>query len=394
MAMASSTANWHWKTKYVSGWAKEWFTSELAGVSQTEGNDTVTVERVTEVEGDVELGRRKSKLITIYDCRVVLDWSAAGADEASVRGTVVIPEVSHENTLDGVSDYTYEWKITTSSGDSSVINNLMAQVKKILPALLEAKFKEFPKALLDTHGKDLVVVTEDNTPSGSGTVTPSTGGAQPIAGSKTTASKGLPGVSKGGQAAVILNTSTVKVESRFMASAEDLFGLLTDESRIPMWSRAPAQSKPVPGSPFSLFSGGVVGEYVEVESPKKVVQKWRLTGGSGWADSHYATLTILFTQESDSTNVELVLDGVPKGKEEEVERGLEGYYIRGLKSIGYVEVSHYVPTPQRSTTSSTRPQMIQDNRADWKGYIAVAVACLVLSLSVMPVLTWKNATNH
>jgi activator of HSP90 ATPase len=33
----------------------------------------------------------------------------------------------------------------------------------------------------------------------------------------------------------------VKVSSRFMASAEDLWNLFTDEGRIPMWSRAPAQ---------------------------------------------------------------------------------------------------------------------------------------------------------
>jgi activator of HSP90 ATPase len=36
-------------------------------------------------------------------------------------------------------------------------------------------------------------------------------------------------------------------------------------------------------------------------------------------------MTITFTQDSDSTNVEMILTGVPKGKEEEVERGLEGY---------------------------------------------------------------------
>lgn len=40
---------------------------------------------------------------------------------------------------------------------------------------------------------------------------------------------------------------------------------------------------------------------------------------------HYGTMTITFTQDSDSTNVEMILTGVPKGKEEEVERGLEGY---------------------------------------------------------------------
>jgi activator of HSP90 ATPase len=60
-SMSSTTANWHWKTKYVSGWAKEWFTEELAKVDKTQDEITIKVSRVTEVEGDVELGQRKSK---------------------------------------------------------------------------------------------------------------------------------------------------------------------------------------------------------------------------------------------------------------------------------------------------------------------------------------------
>lgn len=46
------------------------------------------------------------RLITIYDCKIALIWSATGANDTSIKGTVTIPEVSHENTLDGVSDYT------------------------------------------------------------------------------------------------------------------------------------------------------------------------------------------------------------------------------------------------------------------------------------------------
>lgn len=338
MAMPPSTANWHWKTKHVSPWAKEWFTSELAGVSTQDENDTITVERVTEVEGDVEIGQRKSKLITIYDCRISLIWKAEGADDTTAKGTVVIPEVSHENTLDGVSDYTYEYNTTSSTGDSKAIAALLTRVKILLPPLLEDRFRAFPQALLDTHGKDITVVvpSEGNTPGGSGTVTPALVApaaprvtSSPAATGSSTSNATKPTTAKG-----IINTATVKVSSRFMASAEDLWNLFTDEGRIPMWSRAPAQSKPVPGGPFSLFSGGVIGEYIELDPPKKMVQKWRLTGGSGWVENHYGTMTITFTQDSDSTNVEMTLTGVPKGKEEEVERGLEGYYIRGLKSIG------------------------------------------------------------
>jgi hypothetical protein len=38
-----------------------------------------------------------------------------------------------------------------------------------------------------------------------------------------------------------LSVAQVSVEATFMASAEDLFGLLTDERRIPLWSRDAAK---------------------------------------------------------------------------------------------------------------------------------------------------------
>jgi activator of HSP90 ATPase len=62
--MAYTTANWHWKNKTVTPWAKEWFERELVTI-QVEGPDgaVVSVERVAEVDGDVELGRRKSKYV-------------------------------------------------------------------------------------------------------------------------------------------------------------------------------------------------------------------------------------------------------------------------------------------------------------------------------------------
>ena len=44
-------------------------------------------------------------MITIYACRVVLNWSGTASDGTAVSGKLTIPEVSHEITLDGTSDY-------------------------------------------------------------------------------------------------------------------------------------------------------------------------------------------------------------------------------------------------------------------------------------------------
>lgn len=117
----------------------------------------------------------------------------------------------------------------------------------MLPGLLERKFAEFPKALLDAHGKDLTVVVDD-TPTASGTSTPI-----PKAAPK------LGAAAKGTAKTTVINTATVKVSSRFMASADDLFSLLTDEQRIPVWSKAPAK---VSCLSFSLHQSGQVIEQI------------------------------------------------------------------------------------------------------------------------------------
>lgn len=47
-----------------------------------------------------------SRLITIYDCKISVEWTGTASDGTEVTGKVTIPEVSHEITLDRLSDYT------------------------------------------------------------------------------------------------------------------------------------------------------------------------------------------------------------------------------------------------------------------------------------------------
>ncbi|KAI1791700.1 activator of Hsp90 ATPase [Ganoderma leucocontextum] len=324
--MATSTANWHWKNKTVTTWAKQWFDQELTSVRVSgEGTEEVAIERVVEVDGDVELGQRKSKLITIYDCKVMLNWSGTASDGTAVEGKLTIPEVSHEITLDGTSDYVYEWSLTTSR--SAAVDALFQLAKSRLPAALEAKLSTFPSAIIDTHGKDLTVATQPSrqgTPAPSGTASGSGAAAAKKADAPAAAVK---------RAEKANNTSTVTVDAHFMASADDLFTLLTDEKRIPAWTRAPAKSTAEAGAEYSLFGGGVKGKFVSLTAPKQFVQTWALSSPT-WPSEHTATLTTTLDQGSDSTKVTWQLDGIPLGMEDEINRNLQGYYVHGLKSIG------------------------------------------------------------
>jgi len=326
MSMSSTTANWHWKNKNVTAWAKTWFQEELTTiVIKGDGEEKITVTSTSWLDGDVELGQRKSKLITIYDCKISIEWTGTASDGKEVTGKVTIPEVSHEITVDRLSDYTYNW--SESSSTNPATTSLYALVKERLPAALEAKFAEFPVAIIEKHGKDLTVSGQPSRTTTPAPTSASVGASGPAASSAPTPAK--PAASKKSA----FNTSQVVKEATFMAAADDLFGLLTDAQRIPLWTRAPAESVAEADTPYSLFGGGVKGKYILLTQGKEIVQTWALNSPT-WPSGHEATLTTTLEQSSDSTKVTFTLAGVPKGMEDELERNIEGYYIHGLRSIG------------------------------------------------------------
>ncbi|KAG8935374.1 hypothetical protein FRC03_005264 [Tulasnella sp. 419] len=320
MSLPPGLANWHWRSKGVSSWAKQWFQTELTTVVFSEGDATAAITQVTDVEGDVELGMRKSKLLTIYDCKIDMKWAGTASDGTAVEGKLSIPEVSHEITVDGDGKYVYDFTLTTSPSNASVIA-LYDLVRKQFPLLLEAKFSQFPIDLLETHGKDLKV---EGSPAPSGSTTPAVPAKSAVSAPSTTGP-----VTK---STSTLNLSTITVSTNFMASADDLFELLTDDGKITSWTRAPAKSKPVVDSEYSLFGGNIFGKYTQLDKPSKIVQTWTLKSPN-WPD-HAGTMTITLEQGSDSTQVTWELKGVPKGHEEEIENNLRNYYVRGFQSIG------------------------------------------------------------
>ena len=45
------------------------------------------------------------RLITIFDVRLEMRWTGSTSDGTDISGSLIIPEVSHENVLDSVSDF-------------------------------------------------------------------------------------------------------------------------------------------------------------------------------------------------------------------------------------------------------------------------------------------------
>lgn len=241
-------------------------------VVEGDGN-SAQISSVTSVEGDCDLGQRKGKLLTIYDLEVAAKWTGKNAAGDEFSGTLNIPEFSHE-TIDGLSDYVFDISIDQGSKEADAFRSWL---KAALPKVLEPKLNGFRDELLKAHG-----ILE--TPAGSGASTPAAfkqgyspapPGEQHVQALAAQKKKEEAGEKKG------LRTVTVEVSAQLHASAADMWSLLTDAQRVPMWSRAAADIAPEVGKKFTLFNGNVSGAIISVDAPKKLVQSWQ-TKSPGW----------------------------------------------------------------------------------------------------------------
>ena len=129
-----------------------------------------------------------------------------------------------------------------------------------------------------------------------------------------------------------VNTTTVNANDEFRTTAEEMYQTFTDPQRIAAFTRAPPKlfEGAKPGGKFAIFDGNVTGEFVTLDAPKRIVQKWRL---GQWPAGHMSNLEVVFDQNDIDrvTNMRVTWTGVPVGQEEVVQRNWEGYYVRSIK---------------------------------------------------------------
>jgi activator of HSP90 ATPase len=205
---------------------------------------------------------------------------------------------------------------------------------KILPQLRKSLAKLGP-AVMAEHGKDIQHAPGSN-PS-SGFSTPKVYSSSSV--NKSTGSKTDAGSEKTSSGAVV-NVTTIADSTEFRTDAASLFQTFTDPQRIAAFTRSPPKSftGAKPGGTFELFGGNVSGEYIKLEEPTHIVQKWRLRQ---WPAEHYSTLSIWFDQNDvDAVTVMRVeWKGVPVGQEDPTKTNWDQYYIRSIKTtFGYGSV--------------------------------------------------------
>lgn len=308
--------NWHWVNKDVGPWAKDYLDSKVKEVSAEEDGVSAKVTKLTSMDGDVDVSQRKGKVITIFDVSLRLEYEGKNQEGADVAGSIKVPECAYDTEPD---EYVFEIDIFSETKEKQPVKDLVKS--KIVPQLREV-FQTLAPTLIAEHGKDLQHANNSNPTSGFATPTWHPQRERtPLA---TNTSK------TAGNASV--NTTTVTATDEFRTTAEELFKTFTDPQRLAAFTRAaPKQFDGAKvGGKFAIFDGNVLGEFVKLDEPKKLVQKWRL---AQWPEGHYSLQEINFDQNDidQVTNMRVSWTGVPVGQEDVVQRNWEGYYVRSIK---------------------------------------------------------------
>ena len=200
----------------------------------------------------------------------------------------------------------------------------------IIPQLRKALQKLGP-AVIEAHGKDIQHAPGQGPPTGyipKDTQSKVTSSSAAQANAKV-ASTVSTSVGNGPS----INTVPLSSTAEFRTSAAELFFTFTDPQRLTAFTRSPPTvfEGAKPHGKFTLFGGGVVGEYVSLKEPSQIVQKWRL---AQWPQGYFSTLTLDFDQDDINgvTNMRANWDKVPVGEADMTKAKWDEYYVRSLKT--------------------------------------------------------------
>jgi activator of HSP90 ATPase len=278
------------------------------------------------MDGDVDVSQRKGKVITLFDVRLQLEYTGVTAEGKDVSGTITIPEAAHDTDED---EYVFEITLYSDGNSKQPVKDLVR--KNIVPQLRK-KLSELGPAVIAEHGKDLQHPPNSN-PS-SGAVTPARVSSTTTASSAGHKQSGsMPTTSQSSDKGQLVNVTTVTDTEEFRTTAAELYQTFTDPQRIAAFTRSPPKvfEGAKKGAKFELFGGNVAGEFVDLQEPTTIVQRWRLTQ---WPSGHFSTLRIDFDQNDQDgvTDMRVNWDGVPIGQEEVTKRNWGEYYVRSIKT--------------------------------------------------------------
>ncbi|ORZ36137.1 activator of Hsp90 ATPase [Catenaria anguillulae PL171] len=347
-----NVGNWHWVTKDSFPFAKDYFTRHLEAIAFE--NDGVAI---------------KGKLITIYDLTLTINWTAKGPGDLKSRGTVVIPEISHDLLDDDDDDLVLNVTVTADSRDKDPVRAVLR--KHLRPHVLKV-LRQFPKDLVASQSEGVFI--EGAVPSahlpkadleerkklaeqmdtslsfaetfsveqrmggsankakvnGAATAAAADAGSiaaptpKPVA---STTSKTASSVAASKKSA---STGDIIRNFELRCNVTDAHACFTELDRMRHWTQG--QCDVTSDAKWSIF-GQVTAQLASASTSSEVVlDKWRL---SAWPADVDTKVTLKFTQEDDGTKVKLLHVHVPLDQKAQVDNHWSQVFNRIKMTFGY-----------------------------------------------------------
>ncbi|MDB5193407.1 MAG: hypothetical protein JWQ96_2970 [Segetibacter sp.] len=111
------------------------------------------------------------------------------------------------------------------------------------------------------------------------------------------------------------------------APPEEVYVALTNPATIQLWTGEPAEMSTEPGSEFSLWEGAIVGQNLEFEEGKMIVQQWYFN------QDEPSIVTFKMHPHKDGTSLEIRHTNIPDDEYDDVVEGWNDTYIRSLEEF-------------------------------------------------------------
>ncbi len=116
------------------------------------------------------------------------------------------------------------------------------------------------------------------------------------------------------------------------ATPQEVYDVLMDSEKHAELIESDAEIENKVGGKFSLWEGGIVGEYVELEPGAKIVQTWR-ANQDNWPDGHFSKLTFEMKKVEGETEFVIDQEDIPDDDFDNVKNGWKDYYLLPLKKL-------------------------------------------------------------
>lgn len=134
-------------------------------------------------------------------------------------------------------------------------------------------------------------------------------------------------------------TDPLRNELRIAAPPEVVFPYFTDPARMVSWMGVAALLDPRPGGTFRVEANGrdvVIGEYLEVDPPHRVVFTWGFEGAEPFVEPGSTRVEVTLESDGDGTRLTLSHHGLPDGARDAHAQGWSHYLAR----LGPVAAGH------------------------------------------------------